>query len=406
MRSDHRRHHTTFSIGLPASVVGSLALLFGATPAHAAVEPVAADLRATDLPLGAEQTRPAQAVAPVAAKKKHKTYTVKAGDTVWGIAQRYGLSTRDLVRLNDLGASALIHPGQVLKLSGSASASTTSAKSRSTTAKTSGRYTVRAGDTVWAIAQKHGTSVAALLKANKLGAGAIIYPGQKLTISGGDGSGQQAAASASKKKASTSKATSSSKTHVVKAGDTLWAIAKKHGTSVAAILSANGLGSGAIIYPGQKIRIPGASTATRASSTSGIVTLDKEQTANAKLIIRVGRSMGASERAIAIALGTAMQESSLRNLRHGDRDSQGLFQQRPSTGWGTVSQVRDAIRSTKAFFGGENDPNGSRTRGLYDIPNWQDLSFTEAAQAVQISAYPDAYAKWEKHAKAWLAALG
>ena len=96
----------------------------------------------------------------------------------------------------------------------------------------------------------------------------------------------------------------------------------------------------------------------------------------------------------------------MRNLDWGDRDSLGLFQQRPSNGWGTADEVRDPVRAAKAFYGGASDPNGSNTRGLLDIPGWQSMTFTQAAQAVQISAYPDAYAQWEKPAYAWLAALG
>ena len=84
----------------------------------------------------------------------------------------------------------------------------------------------------------------------------------------------------------------------------------------------------------------------------------------------------------------------------------GLFQQRPSTGWGTEAEVRDAARSIRAFYGGPSDPNGSRTRGLLDIPGWESMSFADAAQAVQISAYPERYAQWEAPAHAWLAALG
>ena len=106
------------------------------------------------------------------------------------------------------------------------------------------------------------------------------------------------------------------------------------------------------------------------------------------------------------AIATAIQESKLRNINYGDRDSLGLFQQRPSTGWGTAAEVRDPVRATKAFFGGRSDPNGTRTRGLLDIAGWQSLSFAQAAQAVQISAYPDRYARWEKPAYSWLAALG
>ena len=74
--------------------------------------------------------------------------------------------------------------------------------------------------------------------------------------------------------------------------------------------------------------------------------------------MQVGRQLGVPDRGIAIALGAAMQESGMRNLDWGDRDSLGLFQQRPSTGWGTAAQVRDPVRPTKAFYGGPSDPNG------------------------------------------------
>ena len=64
------------------------------------------------------------------------------------------------------------------------------------------------------------------------------------------------------------------------------------------------------------------------------------------------------------------------------------------------------MRAAKAFYGGPSDPNGWNTRGLLDYPGWQGMTFTQAAQAVQNSAYPDAYAQWEQPAHAWLAALG
>ena len=125
-------------------------------------------------------------------------------------------------------------------------------------------------------------------------------------------------------------------------------------------------------------------------------------TENAKIIIGVGTSLGVSDYGLVIALATAMQESSLRNLDHGDRDSLGLFQQRPSTGWGTPAQVTDRVHSSKLFFGGPTAPNRGITRGLLDIPGWQSMTVTQAAQAVQISGHPDAYAKWEVSAWAWL----
>ncbi|BDV30384.1 LysM peptidoglycan-binding domain-containing protein [Microbacterium terricola] len=425
MRSTDRRFRIrttrTLAAGVPASLVGSLALVFGATPAQAA-EPVSAIdrhpvIRGTGHVAG---TTAAHALKAPAKKSKPKTYTVRAGDTVWAIAVRHGLRTADVLALNGLTARSVIFPGQKLRLSGKASAGSAPAKAEASgkaSAKTSakGSHTVRAGDTVWAIAQRHGTSVGAILRANGMSASSIIYPGQKLALPGSGGhTTKPAKSSKSTPAASRASAVSVKKAHTVHAGDTVWSIAQKYGTSVDAVLRTNKLSADSIIYPGQRLAIPGKSAAAapkkHAGSTTStktpIVKLDGEQAKNAKLIIRVGRSLGVSEHGIAIALGTAMQESSLRNLAGGDRDSIGLFQQRPSTGWGTRMQIHNATRSTKVFYGGAHDPNGHRTRGLLDIPGWQKLSYTEAAQAVQISAYPDAYAKWERHARAWLAALG
>jgi LysM repeat protein len=191
--------------------------------------------------------------------------------------------------------------------------------------------------------------------------------------------------------------------YTIVAGDTISAIASRHGVSTDALLGANGLDRSSIIYPGQTLAVPVAAVTASAPVVAG---LDAEQAANAQLIVRVGRELGVPDRGIAIALGTAMQESWIRNLDWGDRDSLGLFQQRPSTGWGTEAEVRDPVRSIKTFYGGAHDPNGSRTRGLLDIPGWQSMSFADAAQAVQVSAFPDRYAQWETPAHAWLAALG
>jgi murein DD-endopeptidase MepM/ murein hydrolase activator NlpD len=100
-----------------------------------------------------------------------------------------------------------------------------------------------------------------------------------------------------------------------------------------------------------------------------------------------------------------MQESSLRNLDYGDRDSLGLFQQRPSTGWGTPAQVTDPVYAAQAFYGGPIGPNNGEPPGLLDIDGWQDMALTDAAQAVQRSAYPQAYARWEASSGRWLAGL-
>jgi hypothetical protein len=111
------------------------------------------------------------------------------------------------------------------------------------------------------------------------------------------------------------------------------------------------------------------------------MSLSREQIQNARLIYSVGKSMGMNTRDIQIALITAMQESRLINVNYGDRDSLGLFQQRPSQGWGTPAQVTDPTYAARKFFS-----------VLKGVENRTSMSMTEAAQAVQRSAYPDAYA--------------
>ena len=95
-----------------------------------------------------------------------------------------------------------------------------------------------------------------------------------------------------------------------------------------------------------------------------------------------------------IALATAQQESRLRNLDYGDRDSLGLFQQRPSAGWGTDAQVQDPVYAAGKFFD-----------RLVEIPNWETGRLTEISQRVQLSGFPEAYAQWEKMASEITTAL-
>ncbi|MFE3774504.1 C40 family peptidase [Streptomyces sp. NPDC059122] len=125
--------------------------------------------------------------------------------------------------------------------------------------------------------------------------------------------------------------------------------------------------------------------------TVSVPGLDKpaEQVPNAKTIQATGVAMNIPARGQIVALATALQESGLRNLAYGDRDSLGLFQQRPSQGWGTANEVRDPVHASTEFY-----------EALRKVSGWQSLSVTQAAQAVQASAFSDAYAKWEPLATA------
>jgi LysM repeat protein len=274
------------------------------------------------------------------------------------------------------------------------------------------QYTVSAGDTVSSIASTFGIATASLLALNGLGWSSLIFPGQVLKLTG---------ATATRAAPAPAPAPAPAASHTVVSGDTVSGIASAHGVSVAAMFAANDLGSASIIYPGQTLAIPRAgsqATAVRSSppaatpkpapvaDVDAVTPLSAEMATNARIIISTARAIGAVDEAIVIALAAAAQESSLRNIRFGDRDSLGLYQQRPSQGWGTAAELLDPVRATKAFFGGRSNPNPGLTNGLFDIPGWASLSLADAAQAVQKSAHPDAYAKWETSARAWLVQLG
>ncbi|MFC9131367.1 C40 family peptidase [Streptomyces sp. NPDC057099] len=122
--------------------------------------------------------------------------------------------------------------------------------------------------------------------------------------------------------------------------------------------------------------------------------LPAEQVPNAQTIVAAGLSLDVPRKGQIVALATAMQESRLRNLAYGDRDSLGLFQQRPSQGWGSAEQIRDPTYASEQFY-----------QHLLKVSGWQQMTVTQAAQAVQKSGLPDAYAQWEKLATALQAAI-
>ncbi|KUO04592.1 C40 family peptidase [Streptomyces caeruleatus] len=117
--------------------------------------------------------------------------------------------------------------------------------------------------------------------------------------------------------------------------------------------------------------------------------LPAEQIPNAQTIVATGISLDVPKKGQIIAIATAMQESRLRNLNSGDRDSLGLFQQRPSQGWGTAQQIRDPVYASERFY-----------KALLKVDGWQQMKVVQAAQAVQKSGYPHAYAQWEDLATA------
>jgi hypothetical protein len=124
------------------------------------------------------------------------------------------------------------------------------------------------------------------------------------------------------------------------------------------------------------------------------VVLDTEQAENAALIAAIGVHRNLPARAVSIALATAYQESKMVNIEHGDRDSLGLFQQRPSQGWGTEAQILDPVHATNAFYD-----------ALVKIDGYEGMRITEAAQKVQRSAFPEAYEDHAEDGRALASAL-
>lgn len=150
---------------------------------------------------------------------------------------------------------------------------------------------------------------------------------------------------------------------------------------VVALLALAGAGAGAWLALRGSSTVVASCTATVGDTT---FTLDPEQAANATTIAAEAQRQGLPAHAVSVGLAAALQESKLRNLSYGDRDSLGLFQQRPSQGWGTPAQLQDPRYAAAAFY-----------RGLRKVPHWQDLPIYVAAQRVQRSADGTAYAAWD-----------
>ena len=222
-----------------------------------------------------------------------QTYTVVAGDSVWKIAHQFGISMDTLRSLNNI-QNNFIYPGQVLKIRIISSNNVTTPTPESTPSIPTGSqtstqtptnqtsdtiYTVKSGDSLWAIANKHGLSVSQLKSINHLTSD-IIYPGQKLNTKT-KASSQDTVSSSTTKPApsqvsttSSNTSTSTSKTYTVASGDSLWAIANKHGLSVSQLKNMNGLTSD-VIYPGKQLLV---SQTSNSSATVNLISLNTTNT--------------------------------------------------------------------------------------------------------------------------------
>ncbi|MHA7154917.1 lytic transglycosylase [Arthrobacter sp. TMN-50] len=250
---------------IPAVLLSAVALAQPAAAAPAAVKSLYTPRLAPAVTVPAGLTIPTSTVAAripsflAPAQSSPKTYTVQVGDTISGIAMKHGLETGAVLKANALGASSIIYPGQKIKLAG-ASASETAVEPATDTPSSSGSsYTVKAGDTLSAIAANNGVSLGTVLKANSLSMTSIIHPGQKIKLGG---SADVSVASTEITPAAPKPAAPASDggSYTIKGGDTLGAIAAQHKVSLSALLKANNLTATTMIHPGGKLTFPGKAT--------------------------------------------------------------------------------------------------------------------------------------------------
>jgi LysM repeat protein len=235
----------------------------------------AAGVTANVIPASAVAATIPAAMQP-AAPTAPATYTIVRGDTISGIAARYGLNTNTVLQLNGLSANTIIYPGQQIKLSGSAPAPGAPAPAPNPAAgpasSSAASYTVVPGDTLSGIAARHGVALSDVFTWNGLNGRSIIYPGQKITVAPGTNAPAPAAPApgalvpASAPTAPAAPALANTGSYTIKSGDTLGAIASRLGVSLSSLLSANKLSMSTIIYRGQKLAIPGAPAAPAPAS--------------------------------------------------------------------------------------------------------------------------------------------
>ena len=197
-------------------------------------------------------------VLPVAAHAQGQVHVVRYGDTLYSIARRYGTSVQAIMNANGLRNANFIWAGQRLAIPGTSGGGSSSGGGSAA----GGVHVVQRGETLYSIARRYGTSVQAIVSANGLRNANFIWTGQRLTIPGASGGSSSSGGSSQGGGA----APAGGGVHVVQRGETVASIARRYGTTVAAIASTNGLRNPSLIYVGQRLRIPGASSGT---STGG-----------------------------------------------------------------------------------------------------------------------------------------
>ena len=267
------------------------------------------------------------------------SYTVVSGDGLYAIARKTGTSIQDLLSLNGLTLNSTIYPGQVLKLSSSTetseseesatsiketSSEETSTRSEQASSTSAGSYTVVSGDGLYAIARKTGTNIQDLLSLNGLSLTSTIYPGQVLKLSSTSEVSTSEEATTSVEETSSvetasneGQTSSSAGSYTVVSGDSLYAIARKTGTSIQDLLSLNGLNLNSVIHPGQVLQLSNAyeSTTTEETVTTTEETASSEETStsgNAQMYyVHQGDTLYRIARNNGISLSTLLEWNNL-----------------------------------------------------------------------------------------------
>ena len=249
-------------------------------------------------------------------------YTVKAGDSVWAIANKYGISMADLISWNNI-KNNLIYPGQVLVVSKTAAGDNNNNSGNNnsnnngggTTTPTNGtKYTVKAGDSVWAIANKYGISMADLISWNNI-KNNLIHPGQVLIVSkdatdnNNSNSGNN---NSNNNNGGTTTPTNGTK-YTVKAGDSVWAIANKYGISMTDLVKWNNIRNN-FIYPGQVLVVSQSSTgnANTGNNNNNNSSSNNNQTGKT-YTVKAGDSVWAIANKTGISMAQLVQLNNIKN---------------------------------------------------------------------------------------------
>ncbi|MDQ8286600.1 LysM peptidoglycan-binding domain-containing protein [Enterococcus faecium] len=213
-------------------------------------------------------------------------YTVKAGDSVWSVSNKYGITMAQLIQWNNI-QNNFIYPGQQLTVSNSgstnsassntgSSANTNNSSSANTGSSSSqGTYTVKAGESVWSVANKNGITMNQLIEWNNI-KNNFIYPGQQLIVKGGNSVNTNTGSTTSAAKpntpntsATTSTSSSGNTMYTVKAGESVWSVANKHHITMDQLIEWNNIKNN-FIYPGQQVIVKkGSSQTTNQQAPAG-----------------------------------------------------------------------------------------------------------------------------------------